>query len=428
MLLLGDCLDVLSHWPDNTFDAVCTDPPYGLTSGPTKTLSKDGGAGGGFMGKTWDHGVPGVEYWREVLRVAKPGAFLTAFGGARTHHRLMSAIEDAGWEIRDCSMLFWLFGTGMPKGLDVSKALDKMAGAERQIVGMKGRSGGGRTCMNDAPGHGRKRDYLAGEYMATAPATELAKLYDGYNVAIKPSYEPIVVARKPLVGTVAQNVERYGTGGLNIDATRVPTDDNLNGGAYSDGGRAALPGDTRDAVAAGMFGEGGGRLPGQYKAPTGRWPPNVLLQHAADCTEEACGESCPCRELNGQSGNIKSPKKNTPRDTKAFWFNNSATTVTKSEYGDEGGASRFFPRFHYSSKTSRKERAGSSHPTIKPLAVVEWLLRLTSPPASTNPRVLDPFCGSGTLLIAAKRLGIRAVGIEKEAEYVEQAYRRVTAL
>jgi site-specific DNA-methyltransferase (adenine-specific) len=369
------------------------------------------------MGKHWDHGVPGVEYWREVLRVAKPGAFLTAFGGTRTHHRLMTAIEDAGWEIRDCSMLFWLFGNGMPKGLDVSKALDKTAGAEREVIGRHpyaDRKPNG-TWTGDCYGNEPKnRD---GPKL-TAPATELAKLYDGYNVAIKPSYEPIVVARKPLVGTVAQNIERYGTGALNIEVCRVEWD------------KKALANDTarRQLPLHATSGTDKRGYIGDPQSPSGRWPPNVILQHSSDCTEEACNADCPCTQLNRQSGNIKSPKKNTPRDTKDFWFNNSTTVVTKNEYGDEGGASRFFPRFHYTSKASRRERAGSTHPTVKPLAVVEWLLRLTAPPSSTNPMVLDPFVGSGTTLIAAKRLGIEAVGIEKEAEYVEQAYRRIVSL
>ena len=164
----------------------------------------------------------------------------------------------------------------------------------------------------------------------------------------------------------------------------------------------------------------------------GRWPPNVLLQHAADCTEEKCCEECPCRQLDRQSGVTKSSGGGMNRDTSTnqnvYSKHQGHPKVQNCGHGDVGGASRFFPRFHYSSKASRKERAGSSHPTIKPISVVEWLVRLTAPPASTNPMVLDPFVGSGTTLIAAKRLGIEAVGIEKEAEYVEQAYRRITTL
>lgn len=302
------------------------------------------------MGQEWDGGDLAFkpDVWREVLRVAKPGAYLTAFGGTRTYHRLACAIEDAGWEVRDC--LMWLYGTGFPKSLDVSKALDKAAEANR------------------------------------------AKLYDGYGTALKPSYEPVILARKPLVGTVAQNVQRHGTGGLNIDANRVH-------GGPSVGG--SISGGTALGQGSGWNAHNNRTTQIDRSMAQGRWPPNVLLGHAADCTVEACSEECLCRQLDEQAERKPAPV----RDSLA-------------------GASRFFPRFRYTPKVARKERAGSSHPTIKPLAVVEWLLRLTAPPG--RPRVLDPFCGSGTTLIAAHRLGIEAVGIEREAEYVEQAYQRFT--
>jgi DNA modification methylase len=502
-LLTGDCLERMRELPDCSVDCICTDPPYGL--------SKDGRRG--FMGKEWDRGVPGPEYWREALRVAKPGCWLTSFGGTRTHHRLTAAIEDAGWEIRDC--LMWLYGTGMPKGLDISKALDKQAGAERKVVGVAGRTGSGRTCMNDAPGNGRKQDYLAGEYMETLPATDLARLYDGYNVALKPSYEPIVLARKPLPGTVAQNVQQYGTGGLNIDATRIPTDDNLNDqagpaslgvqvegrgrevpspfclpstgsvatvatppggrcrknkrlslwralvggpvkqepgvsarrlhfasarnlrhlcrggrqGAYSDGGRSQLPGDGRDTKAAGMFAEGGGRLPGRFKQPQGRWPPNVLLSHTLACTDEACDPDCAVALLHEQLPKTVGGRKAYGGKRPSGFGNVGADKGTgrpnAPRYETAGSVTRFFPRFRYSSKASRKERGESTHPTVKPQAVVEWLLRLIAPPG--RPVVLDPFMGSGTTGIVAVQLGFRFIGIDREPEFVELARRRIAA-
>lgn len=388
MLLLGDCLDALPHWPDNTFDLVCTDPPYHLTQGsrngsprtnnPNSPFGRHRVGGEraieskGFMGQEWDGGDLAFkpDVWREVLRVAKPGAYLTAFGGTRTYHRLACAIEDAGWEVRDC--LMWLYGTGFPKSLDVSKALDKAAEANR------------------------------------------AKLYDGYGTALKPSYEPVILARKPLVGTVAQNVQRYGTGGLNIDANRVH-------GGPSVGG--SISGGTALGQGSGWNAHNNRTTQIDRSMAQGRWPPNVLLGHAADCTVDACQDGCPILEVDRQKPVASGPR-NAAKIVSSFWQKGESAVGVRPAITDSGGASRFFPRFHYSAKASRKERAGSTHPTVKPLAVVEWLLRLTAPPG--RPRVLDPFCGSGTTLIAAHRLGIEAVGIEREAEYVEQAYQRFT--
>lgn len=438
MLLLGDCLDVLPHWPDNSFDLVCTDPPYHLTQGsrngsprtnnPNSPFGRHRVGGEravetkGFMGQAWDGGDIAFrpEVWREVLRVAKPGAYLTAFGGTRTFHRLVCAIEDAGWEVRDC--LMWLYGVGMPKGLNISKQLDKLAGTEPQVVGHV-------QYRPNASAHGEHSVHHTGsktadgklrrEWDVTAPATELAKLYEGYNVALKPSYEPVVLARKPLAGTVAQNVQQYGTGGLNIDASRVEPGVQVAGGGNNfDAWRSGESRDDRPP-AHGVSGEGHAK---------GRWPPNVLLGHAADCTEEACCQECPVRQLDEQApnaggGTTSTKDKSTPATNVYGNFRGRPLHV---KYDANGGASRFFPRFHYSSKTSRKERAGSSHPTIKPLAVVEWLLRLTAPPG--KPMVLDPFVGSGTTLIAAHRLGIEAVGIEQEPEHVEQAYQRYRSM
>ena len=193
----GDCRDVLRDYPADHFDSIVSDPPYGLT----------------FMGKGWDRGVPGAEFWQEAFRVAKPGAHLLAFGGTRTFHRLTVAIEDAGWEIRDCMM--WLYGSGFPKSHDVSKAIDKRGGAERQVLDERPAYGigiTGATFKGHAEGATAK---------TTAPATDAARQWQGWGTALKPAWEPVIVARKPLSGTVADNVLRYGTGALNIDGCRV---------------------------------------------------------------------------------------------------------------------------------------------------------------------------------------------------------------
>jgi site-specific DNA-methyltransferase (adenine-specific) len=202
----GDCLEVMADLEDNTIPTIITDPPYGLA----------------FMGKDWDRGVPGVRYWKEALRVAKPGAMLLAFGGTRTHHRLMCAIEDAGWEIRD--VLNWLYGSGFPKSHDISKAIDKAAGATREVVGPNRYAG--RRTEGSGPDNG---DACYGQYAIpgneTAPSTPLAQTWDGWGTALKPAWEPIIVAMAPLDGTFAQNAEKWGVAGLWIDGGRIPTDE-----------------------------------------------------------------------------------------------------------------------------------------------------------------------------------------------------------
>ena len=380
----GNSLHVLKELEPNSIDSVVTDPPYGLS----------------FMGKKWDYDVPSVELWREVLRVLKPGGHVLSFGGTRTYHRMVVNIEDAGFEIRD--QLQWLYGSGFPKSMDVSKAIDKAAGAEREVLGVAGKSGSLRNAMAG--------DFAGGEYMSTAPATDLAKKWQGWGTALKPANEPIVLARKPLAPkhTVAQNVEAFGTGALNIEASRIATDDNLNGGAYSSGKRvrneSAFGGGVGGGVMSGAIGD--------FVQPQGRWPANILFD------EEAAAV------LDSQSGFSKSPAQ-----TKA---KNSSQPETKNSYGvyssegriiqghaDSGGASRFF----YVAKASKRERGeGNGHPTVKPIKLMEHLVRLVTPPGGT---VLDPFMGSGTTGVAAKGLGFEFIGIEREAAYVEIARKRI---
>ena len=209
-----DCIEGMRGLPDDSVDAIVTDPPYGLS----------------FMGKDWDHGVPGEQFWVEALRVAKPGAHLLAFGGTRTYHRLACAIEDAGWEIRDC--LGWLYGSGFPKSMDVSKAIDKSLGAERatvridakQVRNPKSINGGHGVEGGDRPWMQLAREQGFYEKPGDEPASDAAKQWHGWGTCLKPAWEPIVMARKPLDGTVAHNVLEHGTGAINIDACRVGTD------------------------------------------------------------------------------------------------------------------------------------------------------------------------------------------------------------
>ena len=210
----GDCLEVMKKMDDNSVDSIVTDPPYGLS----------------FMGKKWDYDVPSIEIWKEALRVLKPGGHLLAFSGSRTYHRMVVNIEDAGFEIRD--QIMWVYGSGFPKSLNISKAIDKAAGKEGEIVG---ENRFGKTSTGQTSGWNNNNVAATGKQIVRAPATDDAKKWEGWGTALKPAHEPIVMARKPLEGTVVENVLEHGTGGLNIDGSRIETSENLNGGAYSKG-------------------------------------------------------------------------------------------------------------------------------------------------------------------------------------------------
>lgn len=368
-LLQGDCIEVMRTLPECSIDAVVTDPPYEL----------------GFMGKSWDKsGIAySIELWREVLRVLKPGGHMLAFGGTRTYHRMACAIEDAGMEIRD--QLQWLYGSGFPKSLNISKAIDKAAGAKREIIGKSNSKG-----IKSGSGNYVGDDYKCDGYNITIPATQEAKQWQGWGTALKPSNEPICLARKPLSEkTVAANVLRWGTGGINIDKCRVGNETMYNQyckpkqGYMSDKYRAS----------GGMFSKSGGNV------ANGRFPANILLdESAAAMLDEQSGES---RSRSGGD-----------RGNRQIW--GSVTGQQKRDgFDDSGGASRFF----YVAKASGKERgAGNNHPTVKPIRLMRYLCRLITPPGGT---VLDPFAGSGTTLIAAQQEGFNAIGIEMMPEYCE---------
>ncbi|ADU15949.1 methyltransferase [Mycobacterium phage Taj] len=322
----------------------------------------------------------------ECLRVLKPGGHLLAFGGTRTWHRLAAAIEDAGFELRDS--IAWLYGSGFPKSLDVSKAIDKAAGAEREVIGTRraGITPSGGLVRNGVTEADKQR-------LVTAPSTDAAKLWQGWGTALKPAFEPIVVARKPLVGTVAANVLEHGTGALNIDACRVGTADKLV--------RPEIQRHDNEVLGKGLGA-------GTQVEPGGRWPTNVVL----DDTQAA--------ELDAQTG-ITTSRKGKPRTgaNGHGW----GMTATGAEYDDEGGASRFFPVFRYEAKAPGAERpsyvnedgAKVAHNTVKPLDLMRWLVRLVTPP---NGVVLDPFAGSGTTAEACIHEHKRCITIEREADYL----------
>lgn len=442
----GDCLEILRELPASSVDAVCTDPPYGLE----------------FMGKDWDSfgvgkrpqigkpdgskfrqnmGTPsytdagnptcrncggdkyrngprkcacanpdfgnpqaesmrGFQRWceewaRECLRVLKPGGHLLAFGGTRTWHRLAVAVEDAGFEVRDS--IAWLYGSGFPKSLDVSKAIDKAAGATREVIGVK------PSNRPNVVGRGPGGSMGGGNYterLETAPATDAARQWQGWGTALKPAFEPIVVARKPLAGTVAGNVLAHGTGALNIDASRTGSGGQLKWEKPRD------------------MGYHGGTDSGPVAATEnsqGRWPANVVLD----------GDQAD--ELDRQSGTLKSGRLDRSRIQASNGIYGAAPTERTGTYEpSEGGASRFFPTFRYEEKAPASERprvGGVAHPTVKPLDLMRWLVRLVTPPGGT---VLEPFAGSGTTLQAAALENRHAIGIEREADYLPLIVQRLS--
>ena len=375
-ILKGDCLDRLKELPDNSVDSVVTDPPYGLSKEPdiVEVLTKwingepyDHGQGG-FMGKRWDSFVPHPDIWREVYRVLKPGGHALVFAGTRTQDLMTIALRLAGFEVRD--VIEWLYFSGFPKSMDVSKAFDKRAGVEREVIGQKwaerypnGPGGNSFTVGGEVDG-----TRTAANTLLTAPATELAKKWNGWGTALKPAHEPIIVVRKPLEGTVCDNVERWGTGAINIDGCRIP----LNGEAPPTGsGKREGNGNTyhlKDWVAP-NGGNGGNVTPEK-----GRFPANCITLDSEEFYTKYFNISPP--ELS---------KKASKKDRNSDWR------------GEEIALR-------------------NTHPTVKPTELMAWLVRLVTPPGGT---VLDPFAGSGSTLVAAKREGFGFIGIEREEEYVE---------
>lgn len=442
----GDCLDILPTLPDNSIDAVITDPPYGIRfmgkawdgldiergvalRRSQAPMPDDGkaGANGGYQSAAAEAGRydlsltanQAFELWcqqwaTECLRVLKPGGHLAAFGSPRTAHRLTAGIEDAGFEIRDG--LTWLYGSGFPKSLDVSKAIDKAAGAEREVIGEHRRHGGGSASSGSMSGDLGTASVLP----LTAPATDEAARWQGWGTALKPAQEPIVLARKPLSGTVAANVLEHGTGGLNIDDCRI----SHASAADLATSQSKNPGRT-DVVTSGVY---GADRPQQQVNTEGRWPANVLLTHADECAA-VCVSGCPVAELDQQSGTLTTHA-GTYREDKSKGTSGWGMRARKGHVastGDSGGASRFFPVFRWEAKAPTSERpqvAGVAHPTVKPIDLMRWLVRLVTPPGGV---VLDLFAGTGTTLQAARAEGFRAVGIEREQQYIDLIRARLDA-
>lgn len=420
----GDALATLRVFPDNYIDAIVTDPPYGLAEHKTQDVTAALVAwctgdrehvpdGRGFMGRDWDAFVPPPAVWDECLRVLKPGGHLLCFAGSRTVDLMGLSVRLAGFEIRDT--ITWHYGSGFPKSLDVSKAItatERHGGASsvklRQLLMGEDYAPSGR--MGNRDGNGRRPTGAEGREVEL---TENGERWRGYGTSLKPASEPILVARKPLAGTVTATVLAHGTGAMNIDGCRVAH------GADVDLTRRQ----NQHADTAGMNGLGESGFKADHSqslyAAGGRWPANVVLTHAPDCgPDEApgpCVDGCPVAELDAQSGTSTSTQGKPRTGRKGDGW---GTTATGTEYSDSGGASRFFPTFRYQAKAPTKERPkvdGVAHPTVKPLALMRWLVRLVCPPAGT---VLDPFAGSGTTLQAARDEGFNSIGIEREPAYM----------
>jgi len=422
MLLTGNCLELLAEMPDNSVDSIVTDPPYEL----------------GFMGKSWDNsGIAySVELWSQALRVLKPGGHLLAFGGSRTYHRLASAVEDAGFEIRD--QIMYLYGSGFPKSLNIAKSIENKittgSAAKNGFHKLEGeRTGEGRIGMYDTveeQGFRKVNPNQLGAFNLD-PTTPEAQQWQGWGTALKPAHEPIVVARKPLIGTVATNVLTYGTGAMNIDGSRVGTTDNFDGlkGRPITKLATRREGETDEEYKNRVLESTGQQEALAKLKDLGRWPANVIH----DGSEEVLA-----RFPNTKGGTAVRGKSG----GNTFGGDNPKPPLDDIGYGDSGSAARFF----YCAKASRSERnagleglpekpGGSNakgytqdvangldrnrpvanfHPTVKPIALMRYLVKLVTPPNGT---VLDPFLGSGSTAVAAILEGFQWIGCELTEDY-----------
>ncbi len=432
----GDCLEILPTLDVGSVDSVVTDPPYGLS----------------FMGKHWDYDVPGVGAWASCLRALKPGGHLLAFAGTRTQHRMAVNIEDSGFDVRD--MIAWVYGSGFPKSLDVSKAIDKAAGAEREVVGTyMGATNIGKV-SDGKRGYGHDGNATGGTdrtVLITAPATDAARQWSGWGTALKPAMEPITVARKPLDGTVAENVLAHGTGAINVDGCRIIIPD-------GDGWNVPAPDTTKINPARSSDANGTpscGRHPTMRHTPNGgRWPANLIH----DGSEEVVGGF---PQANGsRPGSFQREKTSRGLPGGGFGqeraYMRNRTDIQKPGYEDSGSAARFF----YCAKASKADRDDgceeleaihrvngnkwtdqdyrvtngerppsaesgprrNHHPTVKPTDLMRYLCRLVTPPDGI---VLDPFAGSGSTGKAAMLEGFRFIGIERDEHYCEIAAKRI---
>jgi site-specific DNA-methyltransferase (adenine-specific) len=426
IVINGNNIDVLKTYPDNYFDSVVTDPPYGLGKEPNAAeLMKDWIEfgyheikGTGFMGKEWDAFVPQPVFWKEVFRVLKHGGHVLSFFGTRTYDWGVMSMRFAGFEVRDC--IQWLYGSGFPKSHNIGKAIDKLQGNEREVKEL-GRAGKNSKAFNDYEYRIDKEIYsTAGQYEITKGNSE----WEGWGSALKPANEPIVLARKPLEKglSIAENILKWGVGGINIDGCRVG-----NGAKKWETPRGGIWATDIDAKSE------------LIDNPQGRFPANIILDEtAAEILDEQSGVS---KSQRSERGNI---------NYNLVYGKYKSQEDTLRGHDDKGGASRFF----YVAKASKAERnkglegfeekrmegrdegqdersvafkarptpMANVHPTVKPIKLMQYLVKMITPP---NGIVLDPFCGSGTTGVACKLEGYIFVGMEQDPEYTKIAQSRI---
>lgn len=433
----ADCRDVLRQLEDNSIDSIVTDPPYALVSivkrfgkpgsAPAKSNEAYQRASAGFMGKSWDTGEVAFseEFWTECLRVLKPGGHVVAFSGTRTYHRMAVAIEDAGFEIRD--QLGWLYGSGFPKSHDVAKALDKAAGVEFKA---KPASGVGFMGPDGPGGYNVTKNQLE----RTGESTHDAKHWQGWGTAIKPAWEPICLARKPLSEkSVAANVLKWGVGALNIDGCRVEAEKKTGWGGKAAGGNSWNDdncGLTKDGAA---------------RPVEGRWPANIIHDGSdevlaafpsAPGQQRSVGPEHGSKDSRGIYGDFGPREHTVPRvdETKSaarFFYCAKASRADRDDGLDhlqkkEGGMVSNTSGQHITRREEdyKPKPRANTHPTVKPTELMRWLCRLVTPPGGT---VLDPFLGSGSTGRAALMEGFKFIGCEREDEYLPIAEGRIRA-
>jgi len=432
-ILLGKSEIKLKELEDNSVDSIVTDPPYGLK----------------FMSKKWDYDVPTVELWKECLRVLKPGGYLLSFSGARTYHRMVVNIEDAGFEIRD--QIMWVYGSGFPKNYNIGKAIDKQLGNKREIIGEKIRGDvqtvktKGAGYLTDPANRNNIKHFGYDAEILTKGNSE----WEGWGTSLKPAHEPIVMARKPLSeNTIVKNVIKHGTGGINIDASRVPLNLDIDNSQLRTINRSQRDTDINNQTW-GMTKNKSERV--DVIKPNGRWPANFIHDGSEEVTDLF---------PDTKSGKVASDKSSYKSDTNTNFLNGFANQ--NNQHGYSGNASRFF----YCAKASKKDRdeglddfeykesakrdngqlygmntnkfrpdgsernsvlpKKNNHPTLKPTKLMKYLVRMVTPP---NGIVLDPFMGSGSTGKACKQLGYDFIGIDDNADYFKIAKARIeTAL
>ena len=382
----GDCKDEMKTLPDNHVTGIVTDPPYGLK----------------FMGKKWDYDIPSVEIFKEMYRVLKPGGFMLCFAGSRTQHRMAVNIEDAGFELRDVVM--WVYGSGFPKSYNIGKGIDKRLGNERKIIGKENYSMPKADNSISANSYGISGGSLKNGAKAERVIQEITKgntIWEGMGTALKPAYEPIIIAMKPNDGGFVDNALKHGVAGISIDGCRVGTEDKLSFGSreLGDGNKYGKCNPTTEGI----------------QNTQGRFPANIIH----DGSDEVVGLF-----PNNKSSDAIRRNKN---DAKEYTCYGNYKDTESSGFNDSGSAARFF----YCAKASKSERNagceelgdGNNHCTVKPLSLMTYLTKLVKMPENTL--ILDPFAGSGSTLLACIKNNINFIGIEMSEEYCEIAKSRI---